>query len=195
MYEYFVHHPSVKLIENDEFVKLDDIIENDNSDKKIFLKNNEGLEDKSGNNIYDDNDINTSSIVYKEKSNLNLSRLVNRNPITNKNDAYYKFSYESAYDVYVYVIDTGVNEDHISFVDKLGYDTLNMNRVIIGKNFVTTETTSDLNGHGTHVAGIVGSTTWGVAKRINIVSVKVKNEKGSGKWSNIIAAIEWYKYI
>jgi len=84
MYEYFVHHPSVKLIENDEFVKLDDIIENDNSDKKIFLKNNEGLEDKSGNNIYDDNDINTSSIVYKEKSNLNLSRLVNRNPITNK---------------------------------------------------------------------------------------------------------------
>jgi len=191
MYEYFIHHPSVKLIENDGYVKLDDIIENDNSDKKISIKNNKGLEDKSENNTYDNNDINTSSIVYKEKSSLNLSRLVNRKPVTSKNDAYYKFGYESAYDVYVYVIDTGVNADHVSFIDKLGYDTLNMNRVIIGKNFVTTETTSDLNGHGTHVAGIVGSTTWGVAKRVNIVSVKVMNEKGSGKWSNIIAAIEW----
>jgi subtilisin family serine protease len=191
MYEYFVRHPSVRLVESDEYVKLDDIVENEGTDDKISLKIKESFEDNNNNNANDHNGISGSSYVYKIKSSLNLSRLINRKPVTSTNNAYYKFSYESAYDVFVYFIDTGVNVDHTDFIDKLGYDTVNKNRVIIGKNFVTDETTSDLNGHGTHVAGIIGSTTWGVAKRVNIVSVKVMNKNGSGKWSDIIASIEW----
>jgi len=190
MYEYFARHPSVKFIESDEYIKLDDIVENDNSEEKLSSKDKEANEDHNEVNTNENNKVTASSVVYKIKSTLNLSRLVNRKP-TSSSNAYYKFGYESAYDVYVYVIDTGVNAEHSAFIDNLGYDTVNKNRVTIGKNFITTEDSSDLNGHGTHVAGIIGSTTWGVAKRVNIVSVKVMNQKGSGKWSDIIAAFEW----
>jgi len=184
MYEYFARHPSVKFIERDAYVKLDDIVENENSEEKVVSEIKKPYEN------HNDNDMSESSIIYKVKSSVNLSRLVNRKP-TSSDNAYYKFSYESAYDVYTYVIDTGVNADHSEFIDRLGYDTVNKKRITIGKNYVTNESNTDLNGHGTHVAGIIGSTTWGVAKRVNIVSVKVMNQSGSGKWSDIIAAMEW----
>ncbi|ORX77111.1 subtilisin-like protein [Anaeromyces robustus] len=194
MYEYFVRHPSVKYVECDEYVQIDDIIENQSSNEKPIYDISSSLNDNKNDdkNKVDNNDeVEASSVVYKIKSSLNLSRLINHNPVTDINNAYYKFGYESAYDVYVYVVDTGVNADHSSFLDKLGYDTVDKKRVILGKNYLESEGIEDKNGHGTHVAGIIGSTTWGVAKRVNIVSVKVMNKKGSGKWSDIISAIEW----
>jgi len=186
MYEYFVKHPSVKYVESDEYVQIDDKFEDQKEAEKLAEEIS-----KVANGKDSDKAVEASSIVFKAKSSLNLSRLINREPVTNINNAYYKFGYESAYDVYVYVIDTGVNSNHISFLDKLGYDTENKNRVTLGKNYLESEGIEDKNGHGTHVAGIIGSTTWGVAKRVNIVSVKVMNQKGSGKWSDILAAIEW----
>jgi len=187
MYEYFVKHPSVKFVESDEYVQIDDKFE-----KSEELAAEISREDKDSNlGKTSEQEVETSSVVYKTKSSLNLSRLINRDPITDINKSYYKFGYESAYDVYVYVIDTGVNVQHTSFLDRLGYDTENKNRVTLGKNFLESEGIDDKNGHGTHVAGIIGSTTWGVAKRVNIVSVKVMNQNGSGKWSDILAAIEW----
>jgi aqualysin 1 len=51
--------------------------------------------------------------------------------------------------------------------------------------------TSDCNGHGTHVAGTVGGTTWGVAKQVSLTPVRVLNCKGSGTWSGVIAGIDW----
>ena len=53
------------------------------------------------------------------------------------------------------------------------------------------QTTTDGNGHGTHVAGIVGGTTYGVAKNVRLVAVKVLNDSGSGPWSGVIAGIDW----
>jgi len=190
MYEYFVRHPSVKFVESDEYVQLDDKFESQEDAKKLaeeISKPSDDDNNKDGN----DKEVDTSAVVYKAKSGLNLSRLINREPITNINNSYYKFGYESAYDVYAYVVDTGVNANHTTFLDKLGFDSENKNRVILGKNFLESEGIADKNGHGTHVAGIIGSTTWGVTKRVNIVSVKVMNQKGSGKWSDILAAIEW----
>jgi len=187
MYEYFVRHPAVKYVESDEYVQIDDKFEE--TEKLAAEISKDDKNSNLGKNS--EKEVETSSVVYKTKSSLNLSRLINRDPITDINKSYYKFGYESAYDVYVYVIDTGVNVNHSSFIDRLGYDTENKNRVTLGKNFLESEGIDDKNGHGTHVAGIVGSTTWGVAKRVNIVSVKVMNQNGSGKWSDILAAIEW----
>jgi subtilisin family serine protease len=51
--------------------------------------------------------------------------------------------------------------------------------------------TGDCHGHGTHVAGIVGGTTWGVAKGVNLVPVRVFGCTGSGPWSDVIAGIDW----
>jgi subtilisin family serine protease len=52
-------------------------------------------------------------------------------------------------------------------------------------------TASDCNGHGTHVAGTVGGSTYGVAKGVSLVAVRVLNCSGSGTTSGVIAGINW----
>jgi subtilisin family serine protease len=51
--------------------------------------------------------------------------------------------------------------------------------------------TGDCNGHGTHVAGTVGGTTFGVAKNVSLVAVRVLDCSGSGSWAGVIAGIDW----
>lgn len=54
---------------------------------------------------------------------------------------------------------------------------------------------SDLNGHGTHVAGTVGSKTYGVAKQVSLHDVKVLNQRGSGSYSGVIAGVDYVTKI
>ncbi|KAI3402805.2 hypothetical protein KGF56_004479 [Candida oxycetoniae] len=82
--------------------------------------------------------------------------------------------------VNAYVIDSGVEVDHPEF----------QGRALPGYDF-TNEGSGDSNGHGTHVAGIIGSTTYGVAKNVNIVEVKALNSKGAGSLSTILSAIDF----
>ncbi|GAA3255356.1 S8 family serine peptidase [Dactylosporangium siamense] len=84
--------------------------------------------------------------------------------------------------VTAYVVDTGVRLTHSEFGGRArsGYD------------FVDNDTdASDCHGHGTHVAGTIGGSTYGVAKSVNIVSVRVLDCEGSGSYSGIIAGIDW----
>lgn len=48
-----------------------------------------------------------------------------------------------------------------------------------------------MNGHGTHCAGTIGSKTHGVAKRVNLIGVKVLGDNGEGSNSSVIAGIRW----
>ncbi|KAI9343494.1 peptidase S8/S53 domain-containing protein [Obelidium mucronatum] len=80
-----------------------------------------------------------------------------------------------------YIIDTGV---HITHKDFAG-------RAKVGKSFSDDNNDRDGNGHGTHVAGTVAGTTYGVAKKATIIAVKVLNGQGSGTNSDVIAGIEW----
>lgn len=50
---------------------------------------------------------------------------------------------------------------------------------------------TDGNGHGTHVAGTIGSNTYGVAKKTRIYGVKVLDDSGSGSYSGIIAGMDF----
>lgn len=84
--------------------------------------------------------------------------------------------------VTAYIIDTGILFSHNEFGGraKSGYD------------FVSNDSdASDCNGHGTHVAGTVGGSTYGVAKGVNLVAVRVLDCSGSGTTSGVIAGIDW----
>jgi aqualysin 1 len=84
--------------------------------------------------------------------------------------------------VTAYVLDTGVRPSHADFQGRARY----------GWNFVDNNSdASDCHGHGTHVAGTIGGRTYGVAKEVQLVAVKVLDCTGSGSWSGVIAGIDW----
>lgn len=107
-----------------------------------------------------------------------LSRKKRLNP--HRNYSYYFDSNYIGMQVNAYVLDSGVQIYHPEFEG----------RAIHGRDF-TRDGPGDVNGHGTHVAGIIGSRTYGVAKNVQIVEVKALNDKGAGSLSTIIAAIEF----
>jgi chitodextrinase len=81
-----------------------------------------------------------------------------------------------------YIIDTGIRTTHVDFGG----------RAIHGTDKVDNDAdASDCNGHGTHVAGTVGGTTWGVAKTVTLVAVRVLDCGGSGTWDGVIAGVDW----
>ena len=84
--------------------------------------------------------------------------------------------------VYAFVIDTGIYSSHQEFEK----------RVTSGFSAIKDRYgTQDCNGHGTHVAGTIGGKTYGVAKSVTLVPVRVLNCTGSGKNSGVIAGIDW----
>jgi subtilisin family serine protease len=84
--------------------------------------------------------------------------------------------------VTAYIIDTGILTTHNEFGNRasVGRDTVGD-----GRNG------QDCNGHGTHVAGTVGGSTYGVAQGVTLVAVRVLNCAGSGSWSGVIAGIDF----
>lgn len=84
--------------------------------------------------------------------------------------------------VNVYIIDTGIRRTHTQFGGRafVGFDSVGD-----GQN------TNDCNGHGTHVSGTVGGSTFGVAKAVRLFAVRVLNCSGSGSNAGVIAGVDW----
>lgn len=83
--------------------------------------------------------------------------------------------------VTAYIIDTGILTTHSDFGGRASWGT---NTTGDGRN-------TDCNGHGTHVASTVGGTTYGVAKGVKLVAVKVLDCAGSGAFSGVLAGVDW----
>jgi subtilisin family serine protease len=88
----------------------------------------------------------------------------------------------TASNVHAYIVDTGIFISHTQFG---GRASVGVDEVGDGQNGI------DCNGHGTHVAGTVGGSTWGVAKSVTLVAVRVLNCQGSGTNSGVIAGVNW----
>ncbi|HEV7487828.1 MAG TPA: S8 family peptidase [Thermoanaerobaculia bacterium] len=83
--------------------------------------------------------------------------------------------------VTAYVLDSGINASHTDFGG----------RVRSGFNFSTTLPASDCNGHGTHVAGILGGSEHGAAKEVSLVSLRVLDCQNRGFVNDMVNAIDW----
>jgi subtilisin family serine protease len=84
--------------------------------------------------------------------------------------------------VKAYIVDTGIRATHTQFGG----------RVIAGFTAINDGLgTNDGNGHGTHVAGTVGGSTYGVAKNVTLVAVRVLDSSGSGTNSGVIAGVDF----
>jgi subtilisin family serine protease len=84
--------------------------------------------------------------------------------------------------VTAYIIDTGIRTSHTQFGGRarVGFDAIGD-----GRNGI------DCNGHGTHVSGTVGGSTFGVAKSVSLVAVRVLSCSGSGSTSGVIAGVDF----
>lgn len=84
--------------------------------------------------------------------------------------------------VNAYIVDTGILASHQEFNGRVqtGYSAIADNNG-----------TNDCNGHGTHVAGTVGGSTYGIAKNVGLVPVRVLDCAGSGAMSGVIAGLDW----
>lgn len=89
---------------------------------------------------------------------------------------------QTGHGVDAYIIDTGIRITHEDFGGRAvaGYDAITPGGSAV-----------DGNGHGTHVAGTVGGTAYGVAKRVNLIAVRVLDNGGSGTEAQVIAGIDW----
>jgi subtilisin family serine protease len=84
--------------------------------------------------------------------------------------------------VTAYIIDTGIRATHNEFGGRVrsGFSSINDGHG-----------TDDCDGHGTHVSGIVGGSTYGVAKNVTLVAVRVLDCSGNGTFAGVIAGVDW----
>ncbi|KAL1914237.1 uncharacterized protein VTP21DRAFT_9077 [Calcarisporiella thermophila] len=109
-----------------------------------------------------------------------LARISHREKLNTNTQDKFIYDVNGGQGVTAYVIDTGILTNHPEFEGRARW----------GATFAD-DGDEDGNGHGTHVAGTIGSKTYGVAKKVKLVAVKVLGSDGTGYNSDIIAGINW----
>ena len=142
-----------------------------------------------------DTKVKASSLVAQIDAPIGLRRLSVANALELKLDRSrdsitgrtppYVFDDSGGEGINVYVLDTGVSITHSEFEGRASF----------GFNAITDELEEahDGNGHGSHVAGTIAGRNFGVAKRANIVAVKVLGSDGSGSNSDVIQGLNYGK--
>lgn len=93
----------------------------------------------------------------------------------------YLYSADGGEGVDIYIIDTGTNIEHVDFEGRAKW----------GKTIPTGDEDLDGNGHGTHCSGTAAGKKYGVAKKANVIGIKVLRSSGSGSMSDVVKGVEY----
>ena len=129
---------------------------------------------------YVEEDSEVSLVATQNNATWGLDRIDQRDLPLN---ATYSSNFTGA-GVTTYILDTGIRATHTEFGG----------RVAVGSGFTAIndgQGTNDCGGHGTHVAGTVGGATFGVAKDVTLIPVRVLNCSGLGPISGVIAGVDY----
>jgi len=96
-------------------------------------------------------------------------------------DRTYRYPNSAGQGVDMYTLDTGINVYHNDY----------SGRVRWGYTAPSAGGNDDRNGHGTHCSGTMAGTRYGIAKKANLIAVKVLGDLGSGSYSDIISGVNW----
>lgn len=110
-----------------------------------------------------------------------LARISHRESLSFGSFNKYVYSADGGDGVDVYVIDTGTNIEHVDFEGRASW----------GKTIPLNDADEDGNGHGTHCSGTVAGKKYGVAKKANVIAVKVLRSNGSGTMSDVVKGVEF----
>ncbi|GAB7359342.1 hypothetical protein MBLNU230_g5993t1 [Neophaeotheca triangularis] len=127
--------------------------------------------------IEQDSRVSTNALVSQQDPPYGLARISHRDNGANE----YVYDDSAGEGTDIYIIDTGIYAEHNDFGGRATFDA----------NFADDGIDTDCNGHGTHVSGTAGSTTYGVSKKARLHGVKVLSCDGSGAQSGVIAGIEY----
>ncbi|KAJ0142141.1 hypothetical protein HZ326_15042 [Fusarium oxysporum f. sp. albedinis] len=97
----------------------------------------------------------------------------------------YVFDDSAGEGITAYVVDTGIKIDHSEFEGRATFGANFIN------NVVSNQGDDDENGHGSHVAGTIGGATFGVAKKVDLVAVKVLDASGGGSNSGVLQGMQF----
>ncbi|KAJ6575610.1 peptidase S8/S53 domain-containing protein [Mycena vulgaris] len=125
--------------------------------------------------------IGTIDMATQKGAPWGLARLSHRNKLSFSTYGKYQYDPRGGEGVDVYVIDSGINIDHVEFEGRASW----------GKTVVQNDVDEDQNGHGTHCAGTIASRKYGVAKGAHVIAVKVVRADGYGSMSDIVAGISY----
>jgi subtilisin family serine protease len=119
---------------------------------------------------------------YKNQTNAewNLARISQREKLGAGPYTFFYPNNEGA-GVNIYVLDSGINTAHTDFGGRASW----------GATIPDDSTDVDKDGHGSHCAGIAIGGVYGVAKKANVIAVKVFNDAGDSSISNVVAGINW----
>lgn len=126
-----------------------------------------------------------ATAITQDNAPWGLQRISQRDPIQGGSASQTNFDYtfddSAGRGVDIYIVDTGVRITHTDLAGRAEF----------GRSLGAGVPGQDIEGHGTHVAGIAAGTLHGVAKNARIVAVKVMNDDGTGSGSDIIAGINF----
>ncbi|MEV0568657.1 S8 family serine peptidase, partial [Dactylosporangium sp. NPDC050588] len=159
-------------------------------------------EDQAARLAADQSVASVSRDVLQHKSDTQSYPVWNLDRVDQRSSALdYQYTYpNTAPSVTAYVIDTGLYKEHGEFGGRGSWGKNFVDRALrpatdpYGRNTPEhnlPDNVSDCEGHGTHVAGTIGGATYGVAKQVKIVAVRVLDCNGGGWTSEVVAGIEW----